>query len=175
MTIKIVMIGAIVMIILISSISNVSASARELTQDERESGFYNERGSPKYDQDRPAINPDFAPDEECNLGYYLKCLPGTAQECPEGYHNGEDNSCSPVECQEGYHEEEDNESGLCYPDSEGCPEGSEYALVERDDGKGIICLYLFRICNEAEHSSKDYCIEYCEENSRGFTCKPDAS
>ena len=28
-------------------------------------------------QNRPAINPDFDPDEDCNIEYYLKCIPGS--------------------------------------------------------------------------------------------------
>jgi hypothetical protein len=144
-------------------VPNVSASvSQELSEEEKESGFYRENGSViSNTKERPAINPDFAPDEDCNLAYELKCIPGQQQECPEGYHHGDDVVCSPKECQEGYHGEDDDETGLCYPDEEGCSSDS-MVLIERYNGKGLNCSYLGYICDEAEYSSKDYCVEWRE-------------
>ena len=175
---KLIFLG--LMPVLMLMVPNVSASANqeELSEKERESGFYyTESGSPKHTKDRPAINPDFAPDQDCNLAYELKCIPGSQQSCfdLEGFENGEDNVCSPEQCQEGYHEEEDNESGLCYPDDEGC-RTDDYVLIERDDGE-MFCAYFSSICGYDEHAKEDYCIEWREENgvsqiaivSTGFT------
>ena len=79
-----------------------------------------------------------------------------------------------IKCQEGYHEEEDDESGLCYPDDEGCSQ-DDYVLVEREDGNGMICAYFYSICDEAEHRNENYCIEYCEEDPDRFACKAEAN
>lgn len=52
-----------------------------------------------YGDNRPAINPDFAPDQDCNIAYEIKCIPGSQQSCRDdldGFHNGEDNVCSPI-------------------------------------------------------------------------------
>lgn len=59
----------------------------------------------KLTEERPAINLDFAPDEDCNIKYELKYIPGSAQKCRdlEGFDNGENNVCTPIECQEGYY------------------------------------------------------------------------
>gem|GEM_PF-2832311 len=149
-------------------VPNVSASVNqeELSEKERESGFFNEDGGVKYTEDRPAINPDFDPDRDCNLAYELKCIPGSQQQCRDldGFHNGEDNVCSPIKCQEGYHEEEDNESGLCYPNEEECPDDYMVLLTDRPGGRNDLCAYLSSICGYDEHAKEDYCIEWREEN-----------
>ena len=46
--------------------------ASELSEEEKESGFYRENGSViSNTKERPAINPDFNPDEDCNIAYEL--------------------------------------------------------------------------------------------------------
>jgi hypothetical protein len=92
----------------------------------------------------------------------------------EGYHNGEDNVCSPIECQEGYHSIDDWETGLCYPNEGGCQE-DDMVLIEREEEYGDRCAYLYRICNNDEHKGEDYCIEWCRENSEDPTCRPNFS
>ena len=54
-------------------------------------------GGKNQDQ-RPAINPDFAPDESCLFdAYQLKCVPGAEQDCHEvGFWNYDDSTCFPV-------------------------------------------------------------------------------
>lgn len=113
-------------------------------------------------QDRGPISHNFDPDESCNLNaYQLKYIPGSEQDCPDGYHNGEDNLCSPVECQEGYHGEDDDETGQCYPDSEGCSNDEYYVLRERDDGEGMNCSALHYLCSDSS-DDRDHprCPEY---------------
>jgi hypothetical protein len=40
-------------------------------------------------QNRPAINPDFDPDRSCLFDVFqLKCIPGSEQDCPEGFGRG---------------------------------------------------------------------------------------
>jgi hypothetical protein len=149
---------------------------QDFTEEERESGFYNAEGYVLNDKDRPPINPDFAPDEDCNIAYELKCIPGSQQSCfdLDGFHNGEDNVCSPVECQEGYASADDEETGLCIT-YEKC-ESDRYVdngyILLKDESR---CAYWFRVCDEAEHRGEDYCIENCKENPDRFVCRPDAS
>jgi hypothetical protein len=119
------------------------------------------------DGPRTAINPDFDPDYDCNISYQLKCLPGTEQDCPEGFHNGEDNVCSPIECQEGYVGADDDETGLCitYEECEDYNPGV-YILLE-EEGR---CATFNYICDEEEHRQEDYCVEFCEENPDSMGC-----
>jgi hypothetical protein len=151
---------------LLTPTMHVSASvSRELNEEEKESGFYDEKGQPIENRTRPAINPEFDPDEDCNISYELKCIPGSEQSCFElkGYHNGEDNVCSPIECQEGYLSVDDLETGLCITPEE-CEsddmKGYGYVLLE-DEGR---CALVYYICSEPEHSVKDYCVEWREKN-----------
>ena len=145
---------------------------RDLIEEEREIWFEN------HGDNRPAINPDFAPDEDCNIAYEVKCIPGSQRSCLdlEGYHNGEDNVCSPIKCQEGYHTEYDLETGLCLPNEVECPD--TMVFVESGDDEypyGDRCTPLYTICDEAEHREEDYCIEYCEENPDRLACKTEAN
>lgn len=81
MTIKYVVIGILIATLLTPTISGI-ASGRDLTDNERESGFYGEMGY-VLQTSRPAINPDFAPDRSCLFDVYqLHCIPGSEQECP---------------------------------------------------------------------------------------------
>ncbi|MGH9975845.1 MAG: hypothetical protein ACRD8Z_08440 [Nitrososphaeraceae archaeon] len=122
--------------------------------------------------DRPAINPEFDPDESCLLDVYQKhCIPGSQQECPEGFANNEDSTCFPKgDCPEGYHKEDDDETGQCYPDSEGCSSNA-MILLECENGEGKTCRVLYLICDQAEHRGEDYCIEFCEENPDSMGCR----
>jgi hypothetical protein len=166
MTTKIVMIGMMIMITTLA-VPNVAYASvqQDLSEEERESGFYDEEGYPLNTQDRPVVNPAFDPDEDCNLAYELKCLPGAEQECPDGFHNGEDNVCSPIECQEGYITADDDETGLCITPEE-CEEYNpgNYVLIETDDGTET-CAALYYICDNEEHIEEEYCVEW--SNSRG--------
>jgi hypothetical protein len=112
MTLKYVIIGAIVMTLLALSVNSVVATiARDLTEKEKESGFYNEKGYANSVQStRPPINPDFSPDKSCLFDVYqLKCIHDSEQECPEDFGRNEDATCFPLidngewECPEGYH------------------------------------------------------------------------
>lgn len=164
---KYVIIGAIIAELFTPTMYVFASVSKELTQEERESGFYDEKGQPIY-EGRPAVNPDFDPDEDCNIAYELKCIPGSQQDCPEGFHNGEDDVCSPVGCQEGYHGVDEDETGLCYPNDEGCGDHGPYVLIEGE--RGDHCALLYYICDEAEHRGEDYCIEYCKENPDRLSC-----
>ncbi len=177
MTIKYVIIGAIIIALLVTGqLATASSSSEPFNafhnlSDEEEIWF--------GEKERPAINPHFDPDQDCNIAYEVKCIPGSQQSCSdlEGYHNGEDNVCSPIDCQEGYATADDEETGLCfaYEDCEDYGSGSNYVLIEREVDEGYRCAALSYICDEAEHGSKDYCIEYCKENPDRSGCKPEAS
>ena len=125
-------------------------------------------------QDRGPINHNFDPDESCNLNaYQLKCIPGFEQDCPDGYHNGEDNVCSPIGCPEGYHGEDDDEIGQCYQDSEGCSNDEYYVLRERGDGEGVTCSTLYNLCADSSDNRdhprcKEYIHEEILEDTRGL-------
>ncbi len=129
-------------------------------------------------RDRPAINPDFDPDQSCNFdAYQLKCIPGSEQDCYdiEGFAQNEDYTCHVSgPCPEGYHGRDDDETGQCYPDSEGC-EWDGYVMLEREDGKGNTCSVLYLLCDQEEHKEEEYCIEYCNEGPNRMGCKPEVS
>ena len=169
MALKGIIIGAIIVILLIStSTSTAFASvSRELSEKERESGFYTESGSPKYNKDRPAINPDFDPDKSCLFDILQdKCDPGTEGECPEGFGQNSDNRCVPRTfvdgewkwiCPEGYHSAYEDESGQCYPNDEGCQDKG-FFLVEREgEDRNDICAPPYAICDEEEFRNEDFC------------------
>jgi hypothetical protein len=113
MKLKSVMItGVIIVMMLVSTTTYVSASQEkpEQTQvliEEEIDLLYRDDGFPKATKDRPAINPDFAPDESCDLKWELKCIPGREQSCfeLEGYNNFEGNVCTPIGCPEGDHDD----------------------------------------------------------------------
>ena len=176
---KISLIMGIIVATLVLPTIHVSASQEEPEQtqtrieEERESGFYREDGFPKATEDRPAINPDFAPDESCDLKWELKCIPGSEQSCfeeLEGYNNSELNVCTPIGCPEGYHDIFDDEDNICHSNEIDCP--NDMILVE--DEYGMTCTPLYRICDDEEHRNEDVCIEYCKENPDRLACKPDA-
>jgi hypothetical protein len=154
----------------IGAYASTTTANEDYTEEERESGFYNERGGVKPENDRSAINPAFDPDEDCNFAYELHCVPGTEQECPEGWDNGEDNVCSPDGCEEGYVEADEEEHGPCNITYEECESGSyadnDYILI-KDDSR---CALGYFVCIEPEHREKDYCIEYCDENPEKDAC-----
>jgi hypothetical protein len=138
----------------LSNFTNTNASlGEEATEEQLESGFFNEYGYVIL-QNRPAINPDFAPDESCDIDLYqLKCIPGSEQDCPEGWQNGEDNICSPSgPCPEGYHGADDDETGQCYSNEEGCKgmisNRIPYILLTDRPGKGDRCANPNYLCNE---------------------------
>ena len=81
-----------------------------------ESAFYREDGYPRDTENRPAINPDFAPNRSCDLKWELKCIPGSEQKCSDlrGYDNGEMNVCTPIGCPEGYHNIAEDEDNICH-------------------------------------------------------------
>lgn len=87
--------------------------------------------------DRQTINPDFDPDESCLFNVFqLKCVPGSQQECPEGFGLNIPDNCVPHigkngnwECPKDYHSVEADETAQCYPNSKPCPEGT--TLVPR--------------------------------------------
>jgi hypothetical protein len=146
MALKGMIIGAIIVMMLVSTTTYVSASQEkpEQTQiyvndeEERESGFYREDGYPKDTENRPAINPDFAPDRSCDLKWELKCIPGTEQGCfgnLRGYNNGEMNVCTPIGCPEGYHDIFDDEDNICHSNEIDCP--NDWSLVK--DAYGETC------------------------------------
>src|SRR5919106_2747615 len=96
--------------------------------------MYSEDGDLLSKDQRAAINPDFDPDHNCLFDtFQLKCIPGSEQECPQGFGSGDPETCFAEsfingkwewECPEDYHSVEDDETGQCYPDSEGCPDGT---------------------------------------------------
>jgi hypothetical protein len=100
-----------------------------------ESQFYREDGHPEELDLRPAVNPDFDPVESCDLKWELKCIPGTEQDCPEGYNNFEVNVCTPIGCPEGYHDYFEDEDAACYSNEQEC----KYDLVLAKDEYGDSC------------------------------------
>jgi hypothetical protein len=122
-----------------TTISNVHVSASEEKPEQtqiyvgdRESGFYRDDGYPIDTELRSAINPEFAPDESCDLKWELKCIPGSQQSCfdeLEGFNNGEMNVCTPIGCPNGYHDNFEWEDNVCYSNDQGCYNDG-YVMVE---------------------------------------------
>ena len=139
-----ILLGTLVIAVPVSPTTNGIACTstgwiqEELSKEEKESGFYDEEGYVVDTEERPAINPNFDPDEDCDLAYELKCITGSQQKCAEGFNNFENNVCSPIGCQEGYHDVYDDESGLCYPNEEGCPDYDDFVLIEEENGVSCV-------------------------------------
>jgi hypothetical protein len=135
-----------------------------------------------YKPDRPAINPDFAPDESCLFDIFQdKCAPGSQQECPEDFGTNEDLNCVPQindghrMCPDGYHSVDNDETGQCYPNSgeSGCKDAYltsedrtsrfEYILLRGGDDSPNpydTCANPSYLCNDQpDHSG---CKEYRE-------------
>ena len=62
-----------------------------------------------------------------------------------------------------------SEETRCY---EECS-NDDYVMLESEDGNGMICRAVYVIRDNEEHSSKDYCIEYCNENRGSMGCRPE--
>jgi hypothetical protein len=155
----------VVMIVLpvttIGAHASTTTANEDYTIEERESGFYDVEGYVMDTELRPEINPDFAPDEDCNLAYELKCIPGSQQKCSDldGFNNGENNVCTPIECQEGYVGADDDEHGLCISYGR-CENNYTGYVLLKDEAR---CALGADVCNGAEHKEKDYCVEWKEE------------
>ena len=152
---------------------------QDFTEEEREGGFYSEDGYLLLQDNRPAINPDFAPDYSCLFDtYQAKCIPGSEQECPEGLGgNNDDETCVPEhdQCPEGYNTEDDDETGQCQPNEE-CESYDDYVLLtDRGERKGDRCSALHYLCNEDGQREEEYCIEYCNEDPDRMGCKSEVS
>ncbi|MGH9987663.1 MAG: hypothetical protein ACRD8W_27290 [Nitrososphaeraceae archaeon] len=129
-------------------------------------------------RDRPAINPDFDPDESCDLdAYQLRCIPGSEQDCHdiEGFAQNEDYTCHlSGECQEGYHGTDDDETGQCYPNSEGCDayiikDGVrfDFVLLEDRPDNGDRCADPAYLCSESsEDNDHSACKEFLERQEK---------
>src|ERR687892_1605763 len=117
-----VIIGAIIMTLLTSGIASATVD---------DEAFRTNQGN------RPAINLEFDPDYSCLFDVFqLKCIPGSEQECPEGYGGGDTENCLPRHsgCPEGYHSTSGDETGQSYPDSKGCETNGMVLLeLERED------------------------------------------
>lgn len=161
-SLSIVVIGAIVMTLLGSQLASAST------------GFTGDDFTSIRD-DRPAINPDFDPDEDCDFDTcQLKCIPGSQQDCPDGFWKNEDDTCHVAgPCPDGYHSVDDDESGQCYPNEGGC-EYDYFILIEREDGS-YRCAALYSICGSEEFRNENFCIELCEEDPGWLGCRPEAS
>ena len=114
MTLKSVLIGAILVILL--SVPNVYASSDGFSGDD----FISSKSQ------RPTINEDFNPDKSCQFDVFqLKCIPGSEQDChEEGFGNNDADTCFPLDengnadCPDGYGLLDDDETGQCYPKDE---------------------------------------------------------
>jgi hypothetical protein len=147
-----------------------------------EEGFFCEAGSTEHtceifdpELDLPS-NSRFDPDEDCLFNVdQPKCTPPEGVDCPEGFGTNEDRQCFPLnedgdwECPEDHHSVEDDETGQCYPDEEGCPEGMIWTGKTEDSHNA--CSSPYSVCDEMpEH---DVCIEYCNEGPNRAGC-PDS-
>jgi hypothetical protein len=124
----------LVMLLIPTSISYASQEETQIYVGDGESAFYREDGYTKDTENRPAINPDFAPDRSCDLKWELKCIPGSEQSCLdiEGYNNGEMNVCTPIGCPEGYHDNYEDEDNICHSNEKECPQ--DLVLVKDEYG-----------------------------------------
>jgi hypothetical protein len=160
-----------------TTVSNVHISASEEKPEQTQiyvgdgvNGFYRDDGYPIDTELRPAINPDFAPDESCDLKWELKCIPGSEQQCNEieGYNNGEMNVCTPKGCPNGYHDNFEWEDNICYSNEQGCA-NEGFILIAKERGMTCEPPYL---CEEPDKRGQDSCIEYCDENPDENACDP---
>ncbi|MGH9975844.1 MAG: hypothetical protein ACRD8Z_08435 [Nitrososphaeraceae archaeon] len=166
-----VIVLALILFALPPTIGAFASVSQELSDEEKESKSF-DKVYVIDTQDRPATNLDVDPDQDCNIAYELKCVPGFEQGCPEGFHNGEDNVCSPIKCPEGYHVVDDDETGLCYPNSEADCDSNyvityegvryDYVFVEGEDGKNDRCANPGYLCDD--ESSHEIFKEFLNNN-----------
>lgn len=82
------------------------------------------------------------PDRDCLFNPSLPKCAAIDGKCPDGFFINEDDQCVPEGgCPDGYHWVEDDETGTCYPNSKGCPDG----MIFTPDKKG--CEYKEYVCN----------------------------
>jgi hypothetical protein len=155
-------------------------------EDERNDGngiMYQDNGYVLSKYKRPPINPDFAPDYSCLFDtFQLKCIPGSEQECPEGFGTGDPETCFSKtfingkwewKCPKGYHNVDDDETGQCYPNEGGC-EYDDMVLLTNRAGRSDRCASLDYICGEnGEYPNHPKCKKFCDENPERNICKPD--
>jgi hypothetical protein len=166
----IILSSAIVVVIAMIPFTAISSSNSENEEEPEEHPL-----SHVWKEKRGPINPNFAPDESCDINaYQLKCIPGSEQDCPDGFGQNEDYVCAPIgPCPDDYHGEDDDETGQCYPDSEGCSNDEYYILREREDGKGKTCSALYYLCSDSsddrDHPAcKEYILKKITEDLRGL-------
>lgn len=155
--------------------ASLNEPREELTDEERESGLYNEEGYLSAKHTRPPINPDFDPDESCKFdSFQIRCQPGSEQECPWGPGTNEDGSCVlDIECPDGYNIADDDETGQCIP-NEICEGYDEYILIEKE-GESDRCAALYYLCSEDGQREEEYCIEFCSEEPGRMGCRQEAN
>ena len=113
----------------------------------------------------PVLEDNEGPDGDCLFNASLpKCDPDENGNCPDGFNLNEDGNCFPdhneTGCPDGYHGVDDDETGQCYPNEDGCPEG----MIFRPDGK--TCGYKDQLCQD--DSDLDGCVETPQECDNNY-------
>jgi hypothetical protein len=145
-----IIIGTIMTMIMIANVASLSYAITNSTSNVNR---------PLYRQIQDLIeNPFFGPDYSCLFdAYQLHCIPGDQQECPKGFGQNEDTTCSPRgDCPVGYHGEDEDETGQCYPDTKPCFPG-----MIRYPERGIApeaCGYVEDVCKEYNMSLPESCF-----------------
>jgi hypothetical protein len=73
-----------------------------------------------------------APDESCLFDVYQEqCVPGTGQDCPDGFGQNGDYMCVQHHdvCRESYHSSDGDETGQCYSNERG-RQWESYVLID---------------------------------------------
>ncbi len=96
------------------------------------------------------------PDRDCLFNPSLPKCAAIDGKCPDGFFMNEDERCVPEGgCPDGYHRVEDDETGTCYPNTKGCPEG----MIFTPDRKN---------CEYKEYACKKYSqLKECKAEDKG--------
>jgi uncharacterized membrane protein YgcG len=74
------------------------------------------------------------PDKDCLFNPSLPKCASSGGKCPEGFLTNEEGQCVPLvtKCPQGFHTVDEDETGTCYPDANGCPDGTLMDSLSRN-------------------------------------------
>jgi hypothetical protein len=112
---------------------NSASSTIPFPGQERTNGVASPGQTPPKQKPGPPGNNN-APDKDCLFNPSLPKCASSGGKCPEGYLTNEEGQCVPLvsKCPRGFHTVDEDETGTCYPDANGCPDGTLMDSLSRN-------------------------------------------